>query len=143
MNFPTDHPLNHSDRASSLVREADVVIGFEMTDFWGAVHQFRDVVHRNAKPSYKPDAKLISCGVGDLFQKSNFQDFERYAPVDVAIAGDGEATLPALIEAVKRALPADKKAAREARAAKLKDTFAKAKERNRQEAAYAWDAAPV
>jgi thiamine pyrophosphate-dependent acetolactate synthase large subunit-like protein len=143
MNFPTDHPLNHSDRAASLVREADVVIGFEMTDFWGAVHQFRDVVHRNAKPSFKPDAKLISVGVGDLFSKSNFQDFERYAPVDVAIAGDGETTLPALIEAVKRALPADRRAAREARAAKLKDAFAKAKEKNRQEAAYAWDTSPV
>ena len=143
MNFPTDHWANHSDRASSLVREADVVIGFEMTDFWGAVNQFRDVVHRSAKPGYKPDTKLISCGVGDLFSKSNFQDFERYAPVDVAIAGDGEATLPALIEAVKRALPADKRAAREARAAKLKDAFAKAQEKNRQEAAYAWDASPV
>ncbi len=143
MNFPTDHWANHSDRASSLVREADVVIGFEMTDFWGAVNQFRDVVHRNDKRATKPDAKLISLGVGDLFLKSNFQDFERYAAVYVAIAGDGEATLPALIEAVKRALPADKKAAREARAAKLKTAWQAARDKNRQEAAYAWDASPI
>jgi thiamine pyrophosphate-dependent acetolactate synthase large subunit-like protein len=143
MNFPTDHWLNHSDRASSLIREADVVIGFEMTDFYGAVNQYRDVVHRNAKPATKPDAKLISVGVGDLFTKSNFQDFERYQGVDVAIAGDGEATLPALIEAVKRALPAERKAALEARAAKLQASFKTMVAKNRQEASYGWDVSPI
>jgi len=143
MNFPTDHWLNHSDRASSLVREADVVLGIEMTDFWGAVNAYRDVVHRTSKPATKPDAKLISLGVGDLFSKSNFQDFERYTAVDVAIAGDGEATLPALIEAVKRALPADRKAAREERGAKFKAAFQKAKENNRREASYGWDVSPI
>jgi thiamine pyrophosphate-dependent acetolactate synthase large subunit-like protein len=143
MNFPTDHWLNHSDRAGSLMREADVVLGLEMTDFWGSVNSYRDVVHRNSKPSVKPDTKLISLGVGDLFSKSNFQDFERYTPVDVAIAGDGEATLPALIEAVKRALPADRKAALEARAAAFKTAFKKAEENNRREASYGWDVSPI
>jgi acetolactate synthase-1/2/3 large subunit len=143
MNFPTDHWLNHSDRASSLIREADVVIGFEMTDFFGAVNQYRDVVHRNSKPATKPDAKLISVGVGDLFTKSNFQDFERYQGVDVAIAGDGEATLPALIEAVKRALPAARRAALEARAAKLQASFKTMVAKNREEASYGWDVSPI
>ena len=37
--------------------------------------------------------------------KSNYQEFQRFQSVDVPIAGDVEATLPALIEAVKLALP--------------------------------------
>ena len=37
----------------------------------------------------------------DLNHKSNYQDFGRYAEVDLAIAADAEATLPALIEAVQ------------------------------------------
>ena len=31
--------------------------------------------------------------------KSNYQDFQRYPEVDLAMAADAEATLPALIEA--------------------------------------------
>ena len=41
--------------------------------------------------------------------KSNYQDFERFQSVDVPIAGDVEATLPSLIEAVKLTLSDDRK----------------------------------
>ena len=59
--------------------------------------------------STKPDAKLISITANDLYLKSNYQDFQRYQPVDVAIAADAEATLPSLIEAVKRQITDDRK----------------------------------
>ena len=36
--------------------------------------------------------------VEHLFQRSNYQDVMRYAEVDMAMAADAEATLPALIE---------------------------------------------
>ena len=39
--------------------------------------------------------KLITIYSGDLYGKSNYQDFGRYAEVDLAIAADAEATLPA------------------------------------------------
>src|SRR5437899_8851764 len=39
---------------------------------------------------------LISITAGDLYAKSNYQDFQRFPEVDLAIAADGEATLPAL-----------------------------------------------
>src|SRR6202021_164931 len=41
--------------------------------------------------------------------KSNYQDFQRYAPVDLAIGADAEATLPPLIEAVQREMTDDRK----------------------------------
>jgi len=59
----------------------------------------------------KEGAKLISISSLELFQKSNYQDFARYNEVDLAIAGDGEATLPALIDACKRLITADRKRA--------------------------------
>ena len=40
--------------------------------------------------------------------KSNYQDFQRYTEVDLAMAADPETTLPALIEAIKRLANADR-----------------------------------
>ena len=62
--------------------------------------------------------------------------------VDLAIAADAEATLPALIEAVKRLITGDRKRAFEARGAKLAQASAAAFEASRVAATYAWDASP-
>ena len=67
----------------------------------------------------RPNARTISLGTGDLYIKSNYQDFQRFADVDVAIAGDGEATMPMLIEAVKRLVDGGKKSAFEVRGKKF------------------------
>ena len=37
MNFPTDHYLNQSGSARRYLREADVILGLELNDFWGSV----------------------------------------------------------------------------------------------------------
>src|ERR1700746_1553829 len=106
MNSPTRHRLNHSDRARQAIAEADVIVGLELTDFWGTVNSFRDQLHKSSRRITKPGAKLVSITTGDLFIKSNYQDFERFPEVDLAIAADAEETLPALTEAVKRLLTA-------------------------------------
>src|SRR5207245_1260814 len=59
----------------------------------------------------KRDAKLISISSVDLNTKANYQDFQRFQVIDVQMAADAEATLPALIEAVKSAIPNERKAA--------------------------------
>ena len=38
MNFPSRHPLNQSANARQLVANADVILGLELTDFWGTVN---------------------------------------------------------------------------------------------------------
>ena len=88
MNFPSRHPLNHIARAGGAVANADVILGLELTDFWGTVNSFRDQLHRSSKPATRPDVKLISISSGDLYDKSNYQDFQRYTEVDLAIAAD-------------------------------------------------------
>jgi len=143
MNFPTRHPLNHTERSRALVGNADVLLGLELTDFWGTVHSYRDQLHRTSQSITKPGAKLISITAGDLFLRSNYQDFERYPEVDLAIAADAEATLPSLIEAVKRQMTADRKRALEDRGARLAAASRAARERVRTEATYAWDASPI
>src|SRR5215510_7537813 len=119
MNFPSRHPLNQSGRGRGLIADADVILGLELTDFWGSVNAYRDQLERSSRRITKTGAKLISITAGDLYMKSNYQDFERYPEVDIAMAADAEATLPALTEAVKRLITTERKTAFQARAAKL------------------------
>jgi acetolactate synthase-1/2/3 large subunit len=143
MNFPTRHPLNQTERSRALISDADVILGLELGDFWGTVHSFRDQVHRTSKPATKDGAKLISITAGDLYTKGNYQDIERYPEVDLAIAGDSEATLPSLIEAVKKQITANRKSAFQDRGSKLADARLKSLERARTEATYGWDSSPI
>ncbi len=142
MNFPSRHPLNQSS-SRGLIGQADVIVGLELTDFWGTVNSFRDQAHKTSRRLTKPGARLVSITTGDLYLKSNYQDFERFPEVDVAMAADAEETLPALTEAVKRLLTADRKRAFEQRGAKLAAAHQKALEAARVEATYAWDASPI
>ena len=57
----------------------------------------------------KQGTKLISINSVDLLGKANYQDFQRFQVVDVQMAADAQATLPALIEAVRAAIPASRK----------------------------------
>src|SRR6185295_14065335 len=143
MNFPSRHPLNQSASARQLVTNADVILGLELTDFWGTVDAVRDSLVRTSRSLIKPGTKLISITATDLFTKGNYQDFQRYPEVDLAMAADAEATLPALIEACKRLLSADRRRVFDERRKSLADAHNKAVERSRADAAYAWNASPI
>ena len=147
MNMPSRHHLNHSQGGQALIRNADVILGLECSDFWNTVNQWIDNGenhgHGLQEKRIKPNAKLITISGVDLLTKSNFQDFQRYQPVDIAMAGDSQTSLPALIEAVRAAIPADKKDAYEKRGQAMKDAAQKEHDRLRSQAALAWDASPV
>ena len=78
MNFPSQHPLNQSEGGGQLIANADVILGLELTDFWGTVNAFRDSLHRSSRSRIRPGTRLISITAVDLYTKSNFQDFQRY-----------------------------------------------------------------
>jgi acetolactate synthase I/II/III large subunit len=143
LNCPTRHPLNQSTRARSHVAQADVILGLEMSDFWSLLNSYRDQVHRSSRSIVKAGARTVSLGSGDLYMKSNFQDFQRFADVDLAIAADAEATMPALIEQVRRLVNGEQKAAYEARGKKLAASHRADFERARVDATYGWDASPI
>jgi len=143
MNFPTRHPLNQNERSRELISGADVILGLEVNDFWGAVHSFRDQMERTSRPIARPDAKTISINSANLSVKSNYQNFQRYAEVDVDIPADAEATLPALTEAVKRHMDASRKNTFAGRRARFAEAHDQSLQRARDAASYAWDASPV
>ncbi|HMI97584.1 MAG TPA: thiamine pyrophosphate-dependent enzyme [Micropepsaceae bacterium] len=142
MNMPNNHHLYQLGGA--LIPQADVILGLELTDFWGTVNEMDDSAGLDQKLRIKPGTKLISIGVGDLYIRANYQDFERYQSVDIAIGADAEATLPMLTEYVKQAIPAERRAMIAARGEKAKKGQAAARERMLQAAASnAWDASPI
>jgi acetolactate synthase I/II/III large subunit len=143
MNFPSRHPLNLTDGSPGLIANADVILGLELTDFWGTVNNFRDQQERTSRRITKAGAKLISITAGDLYVKSNYQDFQRYPEADLAITGDAEATLPSLIEACRKLITADRRRALEDRAKVIAGKHRDSLERIRTQATYGWDASPI
>ncbi len=132
MNFPWRHPLNQTRRQAALVGNADVILGLELTDFWGVT------ANRMAA-----GAKRISISAGDLYMKSNYQDFERFTPVDIAIAADAEATLPTLVEAVRKLITPRRRAVLKARGEQLAKDHQETLEQSRAAAAVGWDLQPI
>jgi acetolactate synthase-1/2/3 large subunit len=143
LNFPTTHYLHQTGRGKALIAQADVILGLELSDFYGTVNTYIDNGENLRESKIKPGTKLISIGTGDYYLKSNYQDFQRFQPVDVSIAGDAEATMPALIEAVKMAVPADRKAAIAQRADAMRKAWSETRQRTLKAATYAWDASPI
>jgi acetolactate synthase-1/2/3 large subunit len=127
VNFPSRHPL-----AGGGSGAADVILNLE--------------VQGGGSPGTAagtPDAKLINVSSLGLFIKSNLQDFQHMAEADVDIAADAEATLPLLIEEVKRQLTPDRTRALRERGAKLAATHREARRQAMEAAAFGWDSSPV
>src|ERR1700722_2080497 len=132
MNFPWRHPLNQTRRQAALAAEADLILGLELTDFWGAIGG-----------RLTPGTKRISISSTSLYMKSNYQDFERYTPVDLAIPADAEATLPQLVEEVRKQTPLQRHAFFKARGARLAQDHQQSLEQSRNAAAVGWDSQPI
>ena len=142
-NLPSRHPLNQSLGGRGLIANADVILGLNVEDLWGALHNYRDQLHRSYQSITRSNAKLITITTGDLYLKSNYQDFQRLQDVDLAMAADPEVTLPSLTEAIKRLTTDDRKRMFQDRSAKLAGASQKAAERARVDASYGWDASPI
>jgi thiamine pyrophosphate-dependent acetolactate synthase large subunit-like protein len=142
LNFPTEHDLNLSAAKLQLIREADVVLALEVNDLWGQLNTVAGLDYEYRRRA-RPDVTVISVAVGDLYLKSNYQDFQRYADVDLAIAGDAEATLPTLVEEVRRALGNGRLALLSQRSDRLRTLHADLKRRALADAAVGWNARPI
>src|ERR1051326_8292946 len=138
--MPTNHPLYASGGG---VANADVILGLDVDDLWGATNNMVDQQVRSSRPVIKPGTKLISISTKDLYLKSNYQDFQRYPEVDISVAADSQASLPMLIEACKSLMTADRKRVAEERGKKFAAAHGQALERARTEATYAWNASPI
>src|SRR5437867_7728732 len=141
MNFPTRHPLY----GSGSLAAADVVLGLEVPDFWNVTHSQTPLnrMGMEVQSLTKPGAKLITISSMELLMKSNYQDFGQYNEVDIAVAADAEATLPALIETCKKLITPERKRVFEQRAARYAEVAKRNREQDLQLAAWGWDASPI
>jgi thiamine pyrophosphate-dependent acetolactate synthase large subunit-like protein len=142
MNFPTTHYLCRSADRRAVVAEADVVLLLEVADPWGQFNTVSDPHHEYRRLA-KPDVKVLHISLAETLTKSNYQDMQRFMPVDMAIFGDAEATLPVLTEAVKSATSSGRRSVLANRTTKLQTDYRRMKERTRTAAANGWDAKPV
>jgi acetolactate synthase I/II/III large subunit len=129
-NFPWRHPLNQTCQRQATLQQADVVLGLELAD-WSWASQVPSAATR------------ISISSGYLYLKSNYQDFNRFADVDIAVAADAEATLPSLVEAIKKLTPNDRRAVLQARGEKRAQAHAHALSVSKGLAAIGWDDTPI
>jgi acetolactate synthase I/II/III large subunit len=138
-NIPNQHRLS----GGGSVAGADVILALEVVDLWGTLNNMIDQQERSSRSLVRPGTRVISISTRDLYTKSNYQDFQRFSEVDVAIAADAEATLPSLVEACKRLVTADRRRAFEERGNRIAAANAQALDRARTEATYAWNASPI
>ena len=100
MNFPSRHPLNHSNGGRQLIANADVILGLELTDFWGTVDAFRDALVRSSRSIVKPGTKLNSINANDLYtqllETHSTRDYRDVATAHLIALGG---TLPAKVAA--------------------------------------------
>jgi acetolactate synthase I/II/III large subunit len=148
MNFPSRHALSAppvSDPITPNLSDADVVLALEAQELWTLTHKMSGLNRfgMETQSTIKPGTRLINVSAVELNHKSNYQDFGRYVEVDLNITGDAEATLPSLIEAVKKLTTADRRRAFEQRGARIAEANQRQRERNRDLAAVAWDASPI
>ncbi len=148
MNFPSRHPLYGKPGAAPRVpnvSDADVVLALEVEDLWGITHKMTPLNRfgMETQPTTKAGAKILTISAVELSHKSNYQDFGRYVEADLAITGDPEATLPALTEAVKKLITADRKRAFETRGVKIAEMGRAGRAQDRELAAVGWDASPI
>ncbi len=130
MNFPWRHPLNVSSALDYVHGDVDLILGLELTEWSFLVKGF------------PANAKRININVAELFMRASYQEYERYAAADISISADAEATLPALIEAIKQ-LQKGSKSALKARGDKLAGYHKQALARSREMAATGWDSKPI
>jgi len=140
MNFPNNHYLS---QGAGAVAQADVILGLELYDTWGVINTLRDRALKDDLRKARPDARVITIGVNDLFTKSNYQSFQRYYPADLSIAGDAQTTLPVLTEAVESAMSRSRRSSNSERETRWREAHARSLEQSRDAARYAWNASPV
>jgi acetolactate synthase-1/2/3 large subunit len=128
-DFPNRHKLNGRGGANY---RADVTLGLELNDMSAA-----------ARAARTGGGKTISICSELLFQGRNIHDFGNYSEVDLAIAADGEATLPSLIEEIRRQITPDKRRAFDARGEQIAAAHRQQRIRDLENARFGWDVSPI
>jgi acetolactate synthase-1/2/3 large subunit len=128
-DFPSWHPLNGTGGADYV---PDVTLGLEVKDMTADVAKARET-----------GGKTINICSDALSQGSNIQEFGPWAEVDLLIAADGETTLPALIEEIRKAVTPARRRAFDARGRQIAAAHQALRLQHIEEAKFGWDSSPI
>lgn len=129
VNFPWTHPLYGGGGQDY---RPDMTLALEVNDMSGIARAARARGGRSAGIS------TVAYHHG-----SNIHDYGRYADLDLAIAADAEATLPALTEAVRERLNPGIRRQAATRGEAVTSAHAEGRAAARENARYGWNASPV
>ena len=102
-NMPNTHPLDATGAAPEALGEADAILLLDVQDPFGAI-TVPEAVRPATKYLQPPTCKILSIGVKELLVGSWTSEFQREAPLDLAIAADTSIALPQLVELVRERL---------------------------------------
>lgn len=129
MNFPNRHPLYGLGGNGYT---PDLILGLEVNDMSAQARRMRTA-----------GGHSISVSSVDLFHNTNIYDYGQYAEVDVSIAADAEATLPALIEEVRELIGSSERRRLGQRGSEVVEGHKATRERDRLIASSGWNSSPV
>jgi acetolactate synthase I/II/III large subunit len=101
LNFPNTHAFNLTGKNRELIANADVIMGLDVTDLYGALVRSDPNTHANVAAT-KPGCKVINVTLKDIVVRSWTSDFQELAPVDVPIVANTKVFLPALTEEIRK-----------------------------------------
>ena len=101
LNFPNTHPLNLTGKNRELIGNADVVLGLDIMDLFGALAR-QDAASHASVSALKLGCKVIHATLADISMRGWTSDFQELAPVDLPIVANTRVFLPALIEEIKK-----------------------------------------
>jgi len=108
-SVPSRHPLDLTGARQDVVAEADVMLALDVSSFLVALGQ-TDRATRAVR-LVNETARVIAISLEDYALRSWAHTYQSLAPVDLPIAADAAAALPALLAAVEDRLARDPRAA--------------------------------
>jgi len=108
-SVPADHPLDMTDARDEAIRDADVVLGLDVSSFLSVLGE-TDWTTREVRV-LNERTHIIAISLDDYAFRSWAHTFQSLAPVDLPIAADAGLVLPALVAAVEERLKRDRVAA--------------------------------
>jgi thiamine pyrophosphate-dependent acetolactate synthase large subunit-like protein len=130
INFPSRHPL-----AGNGAGQPDFILNLEGGGGGGGFG--------GAAAAGGARAKTVSITSAELLATHNFNVNGNAPQGDMVIAADAEASLPALIEEVKKLVTPDRKRAFEERGKKHAEANLKTRQAAIEQARFGWDASPI
>ncbi len=138
-NFPTPHALDFAGMEKELLREADVVLGLDVTDLDGALRLPVDPLTRVAERLSVENQKVIHISLDELASRGLTTDYQALPAVDVPILAGPRAALPLLLEECRSLLDSAARARIDRRRRALEPRQEQLRARQRRHIEEQWD----